>query len=170
MKDQFLSPEGKQAKLSAGLKNARDTIARQQQAVLARQAEFEHDERRFYTPTALEPTDAVGAIADWEARNWWSALDQDSQRRFLPEMAAGNQDALLTALMRSPVQIDLTGEVDKAWREVREKRRPQKADSLSRRRESIEWASTVLRGLADRVPSDLTISRLLSRIEQNRAA
>lgn len=101
-RDRMLSDEGREHRLAPkaaqavqDLVTAHNTLTKRADAVTAKRAEL------FKLPE-LKPNDAVGQLADSEARQWWRGLTADERAAMMPKLSAGEHPRLAVAMMRSP--------------------------------------------------------------------
>lgn len=116
-------------------------------------SELAQEEKNFYAPNYLLPTDASTAIVDWEIRQHVAMLKGDERTKFINGLSGGDF-RLLEALMRSPLPHppDLSATLGVAFRGAKDKANPERAKYLAAWKEIVEWGCETAKQAAATLP------------------
>jgi hypothetical protein len=129
---------------------------------------MEKAEAEFYAPTPIAPTDAAEAMLDYEIRQGFYALDDDTAR-----LAFINQHEkdfrILSALVRSPISIapaqgekipgHLKAQLTAHFRAHKDAANPERAKGLKTWRTTAEFVKTVADQVAPAIPAAVNWKR-----------
>lgn len=147
--DESLSEVGRNRKLEGKRAETVAAIARHYANVTAEEFAIEAKHAALYEIPKLEPTDAVGALMDMEVRAWVRTLGGDERSKFIRGLGDAENSRALLALLRSPVDAGIPGEVAKdAWLKSVEATKPAEVAKVQAQRASVEWARIALTSCA----------------------
>ena len=148
-KDANLSDQGrKQAaqpqtdKLHQSLEDAKARVAVEHSRIAAETA-------TAYAVPELDPTDAAGAILDREIRDRMASLSQLQLDSMNSDMAAGDQQRVLLALIRDPFPNASSASLfaSELWKKGVRANKSNKLDALGDQQDTADWAQSSIVGL-----------------------
>jgi hypothetical protein len=150
MKDGRLSPAGRTEALKEPRTATIKAITAAAADVAAQGQERNARKEKFYGPTPLPPNDVNEALVDRELRDRHFALPLAKRMQSITQMANGQDDRALAALVRSPVPLEANEAalVRDAWHTHVDKREPAKAAELKTALANHTWAEGEIRKAA----------------------
>lgn len=133
------------AQLESEASRARDVV---ESFVLADQREA--------VPVQLEPGDAAGAVRDAEIRRFIFGLEGDLAVAFAGRLSEPGMEAVVAALLRSPIPLDVASEFGEMWRRLavsawvdhQTRANPELYRQRTEARERTEWLRQVTDSLS----------------------
>lgn len=148
--DKNLSPAGKAQATQAQRDAAQNAVADAKSWATDRAHRNTTERAKLFTPPALEPSDAVGALRDREIRDGLGALTDVQREKLRADMKAGKAEGALHALLRDPL-ADLRVSPDaeyarNVWRDQVKAKRGPELGALDVDDALTEWVASVAEG------------------------
>jgi len=150
--DPRLSEAAKVNDIAAVSNKARGELEKLRAEAVKARSEIETAAANFYgVPRAK---DTIEQMEDAEVRQWFAQQSGEANAKLFGEIAEGQHERVLLALMRSPVPQEARyGQPIQAyWRDLQAKRDPIKAEAIELRRERVEFLEMALDGAMASIP------------------
>jgi hypothetical protein len=144
----YVTPEGRAKELLPLQAKVKATITRSREIAARAVAQQRVDEERLWAATPLDPTDAVGASNDAEARRWFDTLNADQVAVITAAVQRGEHQELVLALARSPTPGRGKSFGQTHWRASVEQKNGPKVRALAAQRRVAEWSVVSLNAMA----------------------
>lgn len=158
--DQRLSAYGRTQALGPANRQGAVTLAGLYASLVALNEHLVAEERARYSVPQLGPNDVRGELRDGEARNGLRALGTNERTEVLKQLADGEDESLLAAVLRSPVRLaELEKTARAGWIARVDRLDPEGLAQLQLKQRSLAWAMSVIRTIAAVLMPSLGLSR-----------